>query len=351
MNPLPYAARWLVALILTAACALSPVLAEGQPGASGAQRLSLGVFAYIGIEQTRKQYQPIVDDLNQRLAPTEIQLEVLPQSEIDRRVRDGTLDLVTTNPTHFLNARAQQPLSGVIATLVELDDGEPLYRLGGVILAKAARTDIVDLEDVRGKRVGTPGQSNLGGFRAQAYELLLAGIRLPEDVRGIHEMKTHQEVVRAVLDGRVDVGFIRSGVLEGMVRDGEIRLQDLRVIHPMHHPGFPLIASTVLYPEWPVFALPHVDESLVRKVAAALFALEPNDPAAREAGIYGYTIPADYLAIEDLTRKLRLPPYDQAPSLYLPRRVAALGLPPAGHHGRHACHCHSRDSPPAGAGA
>jgi len=86
MNPLPYAARWLIALILTAACALSPVLAEGQPGASGAQRLSLGVFAYIGIEQTREQYQPIVDDLNQRLAPTEIQLESSPS----RRSTDGS---------------------------------------------------------------------------------------------------------------------------------------------------------------------------------------------------------------------------------------------------------------------
>jgi len=72
-----------------------------------------------------------------------------------------------------LNARAQQPLSGVIATLVELDDGEPLYRLGGVILAKAARTDIVDLEDVRGKRVGTPGQSNLGGFRPRPMNCCL----------------------------------------------------------------------------------------------------------------------------------------------------------------------------------
>ena len=279
--------------------------------------LRFGVFAYLGEEQTREQYQPIADYLNEQLAPVKIVLEVLPQSEIDQRVRAGTLDLVTTNPTHFLNARAQQPLSGVIATLVEMDAGRPVYQLAGVIISSAARDDIQDLADVRGKVIGTPSPSHLGGYRAQAYALFEAGIRLPDDVRRIVTLETHQDVVRAVLEGQVEVGFIRSGVLEKMLDRGEIRLADLHVIHPMQHVRFQMMASTRLYPEWPVFTLPHVPESLVRKVAAALFALEPSHPAVRAAGIYGYTIPADYLAIEDLTRKLRLPPYDSAPEFTL----------------------------------
>lgn len=279
--------------------------------------LRFGVFAYLGEEQTRAQYQPIADYLNERLAPVKVELEVLPQAEIDQRVQSGTLDLVTTNPTHFLHARAQQPLSGVIATLVELEDGRPVYRLAGVIIASASRGNIRELGDVRGKVIGTPSPYHLGGYRSQAFTLLEAGIRLPDDARRIEVFDTHQEVVRAVMEGRVEVGFIRSGVLEKMLEEGEIRQADLRVIHPLQHDRFQLMASTRLYPEWPVFALPHVEESVVRKVAAALFALEPDHSAAQAAGIYGYTIPADYLAIENLTRKLRLPPYDTAPEFTL----------------------------------
>ncbi|MEW6766022.1 MAG: diguanylate cyclase [Pseudomonadota bacterium] len=287
-----------------------PLKAEEQVGAG---TLRFGVFTYLGEEQTRKQYQPIADYLNERLAPVQVVLEVLPQSEIDQRVKDGTLDLVTTNPTHFLSARAQQPLTGVIATLVELNNGQPQYRLGGVIVVRASRSDIRELADVRGKSIGIPGQFNLGGFRAQAYELLAAGISLPDDARELVPLSTHQAVVQAVLDGRVELGFVRSGTLEKMQAAGAIQSSDLRVLNPKRHEGFSLMSSTRLYPEWPVFALPHVDESLVRKVAAALFTLEPDHPAAKAAGIYGYTIPADYLVIEELTRRLRLPPYDHAP--------------------------------------
>ncbi|MEW6445018.1 MAG: diguanylate cyclase [Pseudomonadota bacterium] len=301
----------LAALALTGL--YSPVALSAASGPQAGDVLRFGVFSYLGEEQTRRQYQPIADYLTRRLAPHHVVLEVLPQAEIDRRVADGSLDLVTTNPTHFLHARAQQPLSGVIATLVELDHGQPLYRLGGVMLTRAARTDIAGLDDVRGKIIGTPGLVNLGGYRAQAYELLRAGVTLPREARAIVQLGTHEAVVRAVVDGRVEVGFVRSGVLEKMRASGEVRADEVRVIRPLTHPGYPLIASTRLYPEWPVFALPHVDESVVRKVAAALFELEPDDPAARVAGIYGYTIPADYLAIEDLTRSLRLPPYERAP--------------------------------------
>ncbi len=304
-----HALRLIVVLILAGLPGYSPGAEESKsPGT-----LRFGVFSYLGETLTRKQYQPIADYLNERLAPLKVVLEVLPQSEIDRRVKAGTLDLVTTNPTHFLKARAHQPLSGVIATLVELEEGKPVYRLGGVIVAQAARADIRDLADVRGKIIGAPGQSHLGGYRTQAYALLGAGIELPQDAREMVFLESHQDVVRAVLAGRVDVGFIRTGVLEKMLAAGELQPSELRVIHPMRHDGFGLSVSTPLYPEWPVFALSHVEESLVRKVAAALFALEPDHPAARAAGIYGYTIPADYLPIEDLLRKLRLPPYDNAP--------------------------------------
>src|SRR5690606_16458315 len=70
---------------------------------------------------------------------------------------------------------------------------------------------------------------------------------------------------------------------------------------------------TRLYPEWPVVALPRVEEKLARRIAAQLLSLEPNDPALRAAGIHGFTIPADYSQVENAMRALRVAPFDSLP--------------------------------------
>lgn len=273
--------------------------------------LSLGVFAYLGQEETRAIYTPLVDYLNRILTDERIVLHVLSQEEIYRGVADGKLDIVTTNPTHFLVIRKQFPLTGVIATRVTERLGKPVHHLAGVIVTLANQEKIKTLADIRGKHIATPSTQHMGGYRAQAYTLYKQGIVLPEDAASVRAVETHQAVIKALRSGEAEVGFVREGVLEMLAERGEIQLADFRVIHLQKHPNFPFLASTQLYPEWPVFALPHVPERAVRRLAAALFSLDPNHPAARAAGIAGYTVPADYLQVEELSRTLRLPPFDK----------------------------------------
>ena len=296
-------------LLLGLACSLAgPAQAQGQR-----ETLVFGVFAYLGEAQTRAKFAPLVDYLNQTLKEERVVLQVLTQPEINQGLADGTLDIVTTNPTHFLVTRKAFPLSGVMATQVAVEAGQPLFKLGGAMVVAADRADINTLQDVRGKRIATPSRQHMGGYRSQAFELFKAGVRLPQDVTSVVETETHQAALLAVLQGRADVGFVRDGIVERMLARGEIQPGQIRVLQPQSHPGFPYQVSTQLYPEWPVFALPGVPEKAVRHFAAALFALEPDHPAAIAAGIYGYTIPADYLAVEDLARTLRLPPFDTTP--------------------------------------
>ncbi|MBU3909033.1 MAG: diguanylate cyclase [Gammaproteobacteria bacterium] len=275
--------------------------------------LTFGVFAFLGEERTRAMYQPVADYLNQTLKHERIVLKVLAAGELENALTGGELDIVTTNPTHFMVIRKQIPLTGVIATLVGSEAGQPQHMLAGAIIARADRNDIRTLQDVRGKVVAAPSLSHMGGYRSQAYELFQAGVRLPEQVARLDILGEHQAVVQAVLAGSADVGFVRSGIVEMMGREGSLPAGKVKLIHPQHHPAFLYQVSTRLYPEWPVFAMPHVKEHSVRHVAAALYALEPDNPAARAAGIHGYTVPADYQSVDELSRALRLPPYDRAP--------------------------------------
>ncbi len=276
---------------------------------SAEEHIRFGVFSYLGYEDTKKQYEPLVEYLNQRLHKKVI-LEVLTQEELNQKIKNKEIDIATTNPTHFLVIRQQYKLSGALATLVGSNDGMPVSQLGGVMVVRSD-SPIKKIKDMKDKRVSTPSTKNMGGFRAQAYELYLEGLDHMKDIKISQTLISHQKSVRAVLDGSADVAFVRDGILEKMMKKGEIKDGDVRVINRQEIINHPFLISTRLYPEWPVFALPQADENDVKRFVAELFKLSPESHGAKGVGIYGYTLPADYLQVEDAARALRFPPFDK----------------------------------------
>ena len=163
--------------------------------------------------------------------------------------------------------------------------------------------------DLRGARVAAADAGSLGGYLAQAYELDQLGLTGGRGPR-VSFTGTHEAVVRAVLRGEARAGFVRTGVLEAMADRGELRLADLVVIPPPQGlPAQPFACSTRSYPEWPLMRLAHVDPARAQDVAVALYHLRPDDPAARAAGYYGWTTPANYQPVHDCLRTLRVGPY------------------------------------------
>ena len=271
--------------------------------------IKFGVFAYKGVEQTKERYQPLVDELNKRLN-NRVVLKILSQDDMNEEIKNSQIDIVTTNPTHFLQLRQELALSGALATLRGYSRGIATSELAGVIIVKKNST-IKKLKDIRNRVIATPSKKHLGGFRTQAYELYLNGIDVFKDSKNIIEVKSsHQKVLYTVLAGKADVGFIRDGILEEMIQRGEIKEDDVRVINEQINSPHPYKISTKLYPEWPLFALSHVSEETLKLFISAIFSITPTE-ALKSVGIYDYTLPADYLETEELSRKLKLPPFDK----------------------------------------
>ena len=280
--------------------------------AHAADRLTLGVFAFRPKPIMIERYQPLADYLSEKLGGTPVELAVLEQAELDEAVAAHRVDLVMTNPSHYLELRSHNSLSGALATLVSSEGGQAVSSLGGCIIVRAGRGDITGLRDLRGRRVAISGPRFLGGYQAQAFELMQVGVRVPDQLDLI-VVGRHDAVVEAVLEGRADAGFIRTGIIESLVAEGRLDASQLVVLNPQALAGYPFAVSTRLYPEWPFVALPHVDRPTVRRISAALLGLEPSHPAARAAGIAGFSPPLDYLPVETMARTLRLPPFDHAP--------------------------------------
>jgi diguanylate cyclase (GGDEF)-like protein/PAS domain S-box-containing protein len=281
-----------------------------------ADTLTLGVFAYRPKEILEQRFQPLADYLSTQLPGNRIILQVLTQAEMEQAVARNELDLVFTNPSHYVLLRSRSRFTGALVTLVSKESGRAANTLGGVIIARADDNRFTHLSDLKGHRIGVPGKKFLGGFQTQAYELLQADIHLPDD-SPLEVLDTHDAVVMAVLSGQINVGFIRTGVIEEMTREGKLDPAQLRIVNEQQPPGFPYRVSTRLYPEWAFIASPDVDSRIIRRVASSLLALEEDHPVALAAGIGGFSPPGDYLPVENLARALRLPPFDQPPTFTL----------------------------------
>ena len=292
--------RWLTLLLF-----LSPLLAIAE------QTLTLGIFAYRPKAVMAEKFDMLGVYLSGATPGYQIRVEYLDHAELNAAIAEQRIDLIFTNPAHYVQLRHGNRLSGALATLQSLEGGQTSSLLGGVILTRHD-SPLQTLADLRGKRIAIPGHGAmfLGGYQTQAYELLLAGLKLPDDARLI-DVGSHDQVVASVLAGDADAGFIRTGILESLQHDGRLAAAAYKLLNPQQHPDFPFLVSTRLYPEWAFAALPSVPEETVKRINRALLFITPDMAVAEAAGIHGFTIPGDYQSVDRLTRALRLPPYER----------------------------------------
>lgn len=292
-------ARWFSALLLVA----SFLLATG--AARAAETLTLGVLAYLPESEILARYQPIADHLGKALGDISIKLVALPYDNdaVEKALDRKELDLLLTNPGHYVKLRTTYQFTGPLATQEVLENGRATTTMGGVIFTRTDRSDINGLPDLVGARIISPDVRSLGGYQAQAYEMLKAGLPLPKKVAFTNK---HHSVVAEVLAGKADVGFVRTGVLEGMEAKGQLDLSRVKIVNPQSGAGFPAVLSTRVYPEWPIVATQRVSSQTLRRVSIALLSIKPETPAARGAGIAGFGPPSDYLQVEELARALQL---------------------------------------------
>jgi diguanylate cyclase (GGDEF)-like protein/hemerythrin-like metal-binding protein/PAS domain S-box-containing protein len=281
------------------------------------QLVRIAKLAFRPAPEVQQRWQPLVDYLNEKVPGYRFQIKALGYQELETAIAQRNVDFVFTNPGHYLLMTYRNGLSSPLATLIQREKEYRLSRFGGVVITRSGQMDIQSLEDIRRRRVAAVTQGSLGGYQAQAMELFDKGIEVSKDVQLFETGMPHDRVVRAVLEGRADVGFVRTGILEGMAHEGRLDLSQIQVIAPQKIKDFPFMLSTRLYPEWPFSAMPGINGDLARKVAAALLSMPHGGKEATALNIYGFKVPADYEVMRVTLKALRLPPFEEAPEFTL----------------------------------
>ena len=287
----------LLALIL---CFMAGPLSAGES-------LTVGVLAFRNEAQTTAQWKPLETYLNATVPAFTFTVKALNLKDLREAISRRQVDLVITQPAEYVRLTHENGLSAPLATLLNSDKGKPVRVFGGTIVARADAANINSINDLKGKKAVFASKENFAAYQLQAYSLKKANIALGSMV----ETGLSQDVsIDAMREGKADVAFVRSGLVETMVREGKLDPSTIKIVNQQAFPGYPFAVSTALHPEWPVVALPHVREETAARVAGALLLLPHNSAIPQQIGIYGFSIPSDYESVRTVMRTMKIPPFD-----------------------------------------
>jgi guanylate cyclase len=159
---------------------------------------------------------------------------------------------------------------------------QTVEKFGGVIVTRADNTEITKLDDISGKIVAAAAISSCGGGLMQFRELQNAGLSYINDPKQVVFTGDQAAIVKGVIDGEFDVGFVRTDQIERTVDDDGNPVDGslLKVLEPKDNKiddqPFPFKASTRLYPEWNLGALDFVPADVSAEVQAAMLALHEH---------------------------------------------------------------------------
>lgn len=271
------------------------------------ENVTIGVLAFRSKADTLREWEPTAHYLHQQEPAYTFTIIPLNYPEINEAIKNDKLDFVITNPGHYVYLEKKYHISR-IATMMHYKNSQWLDRFGGVIFTRAGNSDINRINDIKNKKIAAVDDESLGGYATQIYELFNYGISA-EKLNMYFTGMPHKRVVEEIIQGKADVGFIRTDVLENMVKDGGIDLNQFKILNLQKSENFPYVLSTALYPEWPIARMTHTSKTLSSKVVVALLQRYIKDRP--NEGDIGWSSPLEYSQIHEIFRALRIPPYDQ----------------------------------------
>ena len=272
-----------------------------------AKEISVAVLAFSGEEYASKTWQPTIDYLNRHIPEHEFSVVAIEPSDItslEKLVEQQKVDFVITQPISFVELQVKYGATSILTLVDESQSSE----FGSVIFTRAD-SDIANLSEVNGFSIAGATPKGLGGWLIGYNELINHGVNVLES-SDVSYLGVQENIVNAVLSGAVDVGIVRTGVIERLVDGNKIKLEGLKILNAQKVENFPYLLSTSLYPEWAFVKTSHISKSIAKKIASVLLLMEPGSDEARARGYWEWVTPIDYQSIHNLMQKLRIGVYE-----------------------------------------
>ncbi|MFC1836412.1 phosphate/phosphite/phosphonate ABC transporter substrate-binding protein [Thermodesulfobacteriota bacterium] len=269
--------------------------------------IKIGLLAKRGPEVARERWTVLAEYLEEKLAEP-VRFIPLDFTEIMDFCRKNPTQFIFANSWFYVRAKVKQGAKALV-TIKNRGSGT---LFGGVIFTRKG-VGVDDLRDIRGRTLACPKLSSAGGWIFQKGVMVKGGVHPTSECKLVLQLGTHDAVVKAVRDRQVDVGTVRTNILERMHSEGKVKLSDLAVLHPVRHEGFPELCSTPLYPTWPIASLKDTPPELAEKLKKCLLAIPKRSVALDPCNVEAFVEAHDYGPLEELLRFLKVKPFDSSP--------------------------------------
>lgn len=332
----------------------------------------VGVHASAGIETAFQEYNMTFETylneaVGKRFDPNiQFKMKASEDPLTDWLDNDEEIDFMYTDPGVFSCIATEGGAQAVATTIARLSSRGLEFNLdvfAGTMIALNTNKAINTVSDLKDKKIGAQDFSNFAGAQAQFYVMKQSGIDFIVDPKEviftgeknwhgnccavylsdslyIHTTGDHGDTIQGVLDGKWDVGFVRTGVVERTIDPATGKIIDpekIKIIHPQIHvlddgSIFPFLHSTPAFPEWPLSAKNSVDRIVVEEVASAMINFWYHDKVGMEI----HSCREEAETAEDMRLCNTMPPayFDFGARCDTTRELAELAYK-AGRAGRH----------------
>jgi len=179
------------------------------------REIIFGVNPFTNPKTIREMYYPIIKWACEKAGYKSRMVIVHSYDALTKALKEEIVDAGWFSPFAYVEAR--ETLDNIIPIATPIVNGRASYD-GYIITSR--KTGIRSLKDLKGKRFGFVDPKSASGYLFSKYALLQEGINPEKDFKEVLFLGSHDNVIRAVLQGEVDAGATYNEALERAKEQG-----------------------------------------------------------------------------------------------------------------------------------
>ncbi|MDD9341779.1 MAG: tetrathionate respiration histidine kinase TtrS [Providencia heimbachae] len=238
-----------------------------------AAQWTIGVLALRGPSTTQLHWQSLIDTLNESIPGEHFTLQPLNLDEMKEAISHRKIDFLLTNPAQFIQLDNRYNLRWLLSLRSDVEPNSTTRNVIGSLILVRADSDITDVQNLIGKKVGAISPDAFGGYLLGYKVLRDLGVDAEKDFRMQFLGFPADALLYALRDDSLSAAIVPVCLLENMDSEGLIDKKQFRPLI-QHRSSLSCLTSTELYPNWSFAALSDVPDNLVDKVTKTLLSAD-----------------------------------------------------------------------------
>jgi len=265
-----------------------------------AQELKFGFTPVLSEPEMRTEFEPLMNYLSESLGQKVTLYIAKDYGDLRTQMENGSVDIGSFSPFAYVDAARGGKIRIIAQSIIE---GSATYR--GLIVARKD-SGLKTIADLKGKRFAFVDPKSASGYVYPRAMLIEKGINPETFFKETIFAGSHDKVIAAVLDGRVDAGAIYDGAI-GVAQRSNVSTENLITL-----------AGSDPIPHDAIAVRIGLDEALAKKIQLALINLDKSEAGGRviansKKKLTGHVIAEDKL-FDVVRRTAKIAEMPQAPS-------------------------------------